>query len=351
MTRALITGTVHDLSETPISGVAIDVTASFSTSSLSTCTNPTDGTYQITGLPLNDPITVSANANGGCDYNNYGWETWQHVTVQDPTPITLTDSAKVASGIDFSLGTVPRAIEYLYFNLNTPILNDLAVRQAIAYGTDRQAMLDQAWRPYGITGMVQDSYLPEGQWGHAPDSALTLHAYDPELARATLTAAGWIDSDLDGVREKNGQELSLTFKTTSVPQRQKNGALFVANMLAIGIQIDPSYLAPSLFTAPDGDFYKSNFDIAELGNFECGSQEDTTCVPYAWFVTGNPGNVMGYSSAVADSIYASAMATTNLVDKQYYVIQHQAIISHDLPVLPLFKKVPGFMLYLPVAMR
>jgi hypothetical protein len=342
--QGIITGTVHDLSDTPITGVAIDVTANFSDTSLSACTDPATGTYRIEGLPLNDPITVFANENGGCDYNLYGWEHWQHVTVQAPTPITLTASAKTASGIDFSLGTVPRGIEFLFFNLARPFLNDLAVRQAIAYGTDRQAMLDQAWLPAGVTGEVQDSYLAEGQWGHAPDSALTLHPYDPDLARTTLAAAGWIDSDLDGVREKNGQELRLTFKTTWIPQRQDNGALFVSDMQAIGIQIDPFYLAPSLFTGPDGDFYKSNFDIAELGNVECGSLEDTTCVPYNMFVTGNSRNVMGYSSAVADTIYANALAAGNLEDKRYYVVQHQARISQDLPVLPLFKKIPGFII-------
>jgi hypothetical protein len=115
-------------------------------------------------------------------------------------------------------------------------------------------------------------------------------------------------------------------------------------MQAIGIHIDPSYQEQSLFTGPDGDFWKRNFDIAELSLFQCGSLEDTTCVPYDMFVTGNSRNVMGYSSAVADTIYTNALAAGNLEDKRYYVIQHQARISQDLPVLPLFKKIPGFII-------
>jgi hypothetical protein len=350
--EGVITGTVHDLRDTPITGVRIDVTANFSYGSSSTCSDAATGTYQITGLPLNDPIMVSANANGGCDNNNFGWELWQHVTVQAPTPITLTDSSRVASGINFSLGSIPRGIEYFFFNLNTPALSDKAVRTAIAYGTDRQRMLDQAWRPAGITGTVQNSYLPDDQWGHAPDSALTLYPYDPDLARSTLATAGWIDSDQDGVREKNGQELSLSFKTTWLQARQENGALFVADMQAIGIHLTPHYLNPSLFNAwPDGSFWKSDFDIAELATSSCGSLEDTTCVPYSMFVTGDPYNVMGYNSIPADTLYSNAQTASTLEDKRYFVIQHQVIISQDLPVLPLFKKIPGYLTCLPLVIR
>ena len=350
--QGIITGIVHDLSDTPITGVAIDVTATYTNGTLSTCTNPATGTYQIEGLPLNDPITVSANANGGCDNNNFGWEFWQHVTVQAPTPITLTDSTRVASGINFTLGSIPWGIEYFFFNLNTPALSDKAVRTAIAYGTDRQRMLDQAWRPAGITGTVQNSYLPDDQWGHAPNSALTLYHYDPDLARSTLATAGWIDSDQDGVREKNGQELSFSFKTTWLQARQENGALFVADMQAIGIQINPSYLEPNLLLGhPNGALWKGDFEIAEAGFFQCGSREDTTCVPYSMFVTGDSGNAMSYSSMVADSLYANAQAASTLDLKLFYVIQHQAIISQDLPVLPLFKKIPGYLTCLPLVIR
>jgi hypothetical protein len=342
--QGVIMGTVYDLGGAAITDLAVDVTANFSNGSLSTCTDPFSGKYQITGLPLNDPITVSANENGGCDFNLYGWERWQHVTVRDVTPITLTSAAKIAGGINFSLGTSPRGVEFLYFNLDNPFLGDPAVRQVIAYGTDRQTILDQAWLPYGATGMVQESYLAEGQWGHVPDPVLTLHPYDPQLARNTLEAAGWIDSDSDGVREKDGQELSFIFKTTTQPRRQTAGALFVADMQAIGIQITATYLPMATFVAPEGVFFTKDFDIAEMGNSVCGSLEDTTCVPYAWFVTGNAKNVMGYSSAIADTLYANAQAAGSLEDRRYYAIQHQIRVSQDLPVLPLFWYIPGFII-------
>jgi ABC-type transport system substrate-binding protein len=60
---------------------------------------------------------------------------------------------------------------------------------------------------------------------------------------------------------------------------------------------------------------------------------------------------MGYSSTVADSLYANAQAASNLNDTLYFVIQHQAIISQELPVFPLFKRVPGFFIHLPLVRR
>lgn len=44
-------------------------------------------------------------------------------------------------------------------------------------------------------------------------------SFDPDQARAELEAAGWVDTDGDGIREKNG--IKLTIRWLTYPSRQE----------------------------------------------------------------------------------------------------------------------------------
>jgi peptide/nickel transport system substrate-binding protein len=50
-------------------------------------------------------------------------------------------------------------------------------------------------------------------WAHDP--TIQPWPFDPDSARALLEAAGWVDTDGDGVREKDGRRLSFTMKTNN----------------------------------------------------------------------------------------------------------------------------------------
>jgi peptide/nickel transport system substrate-binding protein len=85
-----------------------------------------------------------------------------------------------------------------------PIFGDVAVRQAYAMGYDHDAVValagDGAARTIG-------AIPPVVGWAYAGD--IQAPAYDPEGAAALLESAGWIDSDGDGVREKDGVPLEF----------------------------------------------------------------------------------------------------------------------------------------------
>ena len=48
---------------------------------------------------------------------------------------------------------------------------------------------------------------------------LTTESYDPDGAKKVLEEAGWVDSDGDGIREKDGQKLEIRWLT--YPSRQE----------------------------------------------------------------------------------------------------------------------------------
>ena len=111
-----ISGTIYAAdSVTPLGGVPIDTNPG----GFGQCANP-DGTYTMSGLPLNTPIIVQGGGSqwGGCATLNYALEYWQNTfNYNDADPITLTSGGgENATGINFTLeeaGTVTGRITSL----------------------------------------------------------------------------------------------------------------------------------------------------------------------------------------------------------------------------------------------
>jgi peptide/nickel transport system substrate-binding protein len=91
------------------------------------------------------------------------------------------------------------------------------------------------------------------------------HPYDPEEARRVLEEAGWVDTDGDGIREKDGRRLSFKHSTTSGNQVRENlQVFFQSNLEDIGVEmIIENYPPATLFggCADDGIWGTSAFDM------------------------------------------------------------------------------------------
>ena len=138
--------------------------------------------------------------------------------------------------------------EGIYFNMGpkaNPAILDVSVRQAIAYATNRDAVVKDLL--LGKTGVAATD------WDNTPyvDPSLKPYAFDPEKAKSLLDAAGW-KAGADGVREKDGVKLSLKYGTTTREIRKDTQAVVQQNLKDIGIQVD-------LMNA-DSDTYFAGFD-------------------------------------------------------------------------------------------
>lgn len=103
---------------------------------------------------------------------------------------------------------------YCQMNFQSPVTSDAAVRKAIAMGIDKENFVNQLLNGYGYVGYgaFPDNFAFGGQ-------NVSTETYDPENAKAVLEEAGWVDSDGDGIREKNGQKLTVRWLT--YPSRQE----------------------------------------------------------------------------------------------------------------------------------
>ncbi len=76
-------------------------------------------------------------------------------------------------------------VAYVGFNISIPPTDNQKVREAIAYGLDRQAVVDNF---YSGRGVVAKEFMPPEVVGYADD--VTEYPYDPAKAKALLTEAG-----------------------------------------------------------------------------------------------------------------------------------------------------------------
>jgi peptide/nickel transport system substrate-binding protein len=86
------------------------------------------------------------------------------------------------------------------------LFTDPLVRQALHYALDRQLIADTVYLGYAIQA---DGTQPVLSQAYAPERTNTVYNYDPDMARSLLEQAGWVDSDGDGIVEKDGQKFSF----------------------------------------------------------------------------------------------------------------------------------------------
>jgi peptide/nickel transport system substrate-binding protein len=138
-----------------------------------------------------------------------------------------------------------------------PILNDLRVRQAIQYAINKQEIVDTLL--YGQVN-VGNSVVPSGAFGcPQPPSEFNL-----EKANALLDEAGWTVG-ADGIREKDGQRLSLKITSTSGNLlREQTEQVLVEMLKAAGIELVIDNVPSDVLFAgwdSDGLRKKGRFDI------------------------------------------------------------------------------------------
>lgn len=141
----------------------------------------------------------------------------------------------------------------IYLNLNKPIFQDKAVRQALLYAIDRQRLINDLLQGQGL---LATSPIEPGTWAY--DDALPQYPFDPEKAKALLDAAGWKDSG-EGVRRKGTDALTFTLITNDDPTRVAIANEIVKAWQAIGVQANvqsvptallvPNVLRPRQFEA------------------------------------------------------------------------------------------------------
>jgi len=218
----------------------------------------------------------------------------------------------------------------LFLNLRPEraVFRDRAVRQAVATAIDRGRVLDLA---IDGRGRVADTFLPPTSWAYAKDVKRYEHSMSE--ARAILDAAGWKDSDGDGIREKGGVALKLSIATSDEASRTGAGTQIVQDLTAVGIQAQ-------LRTLPFDQLVDTvarprDFDALLVGVTSAPDPD-----PYPFFHSSqskDPGyNFSGFSTLPIDRNLEAARRTSDREQRRALYEPVFRAIADEVPVVFLY---------------
>ena len=132
--------------------------------------------------------------------------------------------------------------EHFDLNVDDPILSDVNVRKAIAYGINYQDIINRVH--LGVRKVNNTLIFFPGSQYTKPNTFTP--GYDLAKAKQLLDQAGWTVG-ADGYRYKDGKKLTLELSTTTRQDRKDSAVVIQSQMKEIGIEIVPKFLASSYF--------------------------------------------------------------------------------------------------------
>jgi peptide/nickel transport system substrate-binding protein len=199
------------------------------------------------------------------------------------------------------------------WRIDRPPFNNKALRQAIAYGVDRNEFVAVM---LGGRGTVAKGPSPDIVWWHNP--ATRGFTYDPERAKRLLSEAGY----------PNG--FQTQFSTEDTPIALQFAQLLQAQLKRINVHITINPVNPT-------DIYQEYLSQKILwGRTDWTLRADPDGLLRILFYTGNYANSTGYSNATVDKLLDEGVATydRNARKKIYGQIEQQLI--DDVPYIWFF---------------
>lgn len=248
-----------------------------------------------------------------------------------PPFATLSPDAYQAMSEDpnFKVEKFPGAnIVYLQFNVESKPLDDARVRQAIACAINRESIVRDL-----LLGQAEiaHSILPKESWAY---SAGTQYAYDPARARALLDAAGFRPG-AGGMRF--AQPIVFKISSGNVATRQFAGVIQNSlKEIGIPVEIETLELNSLLDQLRNGQYQMTtsrwvggNQDPVFLKDLFASSEIPTQ-------QNRALRNRSRYKNAELDELLETAANTFDREQARTLYAQSQAIVSRDLPMLPLW---------------
>jgi peptide/nickel transport system substrate-binding protein len=217
------------------------------------------------------------------------------------------------------------SFNYFYVNQDaatTDLFTDIPLRQALMYALDRDLIAETVYQGFAIRA---DGTQPVLSIAYRPDAVETIYTFDPEMAGSLLEEAGWVDSDGDGVREKDGVKLSFEcFYSEGTATYEQQIPYMQQAWRDVGIEMIPSAIP-----------FPTLIDNAIAGNFQMA------VAGFSWSVDGGQGdmfrcnatpqdgfNGMRYCNEEYDALDEQQLRELD-VDKRIDLLTQQSNIVND----------------------
>ncbi|MEK0219141.1 ABC transporter substrate-binding protein [Bacillus proteolyticus] len=231
-----------------------------------------------------------------------------------------------AKGLQFANIQIETAasFNYIYMNNNKPYLKDKKVRQALIYGLDRKKYVDTALKGYGTVANVP---IHPTSWAYT-EEGVNKYEYDKEKAKKLLDEAGWKVGS-DGVREKDGQKLKLSYFG---PSSAKDSDLLIPiakeNYKEIGVEFNPEFMD---FNTMLSKVNKGDYDLASVATPITTDPSETA----GEYLSGVNKESLGYKNAKVDELIKKGIETVDIEKRKPIYKELYKELSDDPPVILL----------------
>jgi len=209
----------------------------------------------------------------------------------------------------------------LMMNVEKFPTSELAVRRAIAHSIDKQGLIDIVFNGFGTPAC---SALTPVMFGFDPASCDYL-PFDRELAASILEEAGWVDSDGDGVREKDGQRLTIEhYFRADNPQGSAMATYMQGDLATVGIEV-----------VLNGQTQAGYFDAVRSGQHNSQNWWDTWTDPDGMRVLFDSSRADGgtnrnrYRSEAMDAVLLEAASKADPAERVALYAEAQKIAADD----------------------
>ncbi|RQW81012.1 MAG: ABC transporter substrate-binding protein [Methanothrix sp.] len=238
-------------------------------------------------------------------------------------PYNEVESIGKMDGINVQTFQNPR-IYYLSFNFKHAPLDDAKVRQAIAYGIDKEAIVKYVL--FGVGKSAIGPFMPSFNWAN---QSLVAYELNVPKAKSLLEEAGWKDTDGDGIVDKDGKPLEISLYTWPQRPGQPPMAESIAGQLKdIGIKVKVDVID---YTVIDERRSKGDWDVV-LGAMNVAMVPDPSYILEMNFKTGGAWNY-GYSNSQVDKLLQEAATSTDQKERFDKFNKVQGIVQNELPII------------------
>jgi peptide/nickel transport system substrate-binding protein len=250
-----------------------------------------------------------------------------------PLPTSLSPDAIKALSADPNLNVqqFPGSnLNLLTLNVKEAPLDNVKVRQALAYAIDRESMIRDLVLGQG---KIAHSILPEESWAYTQGQ--TYH-YDPAMAKKLLDDAGFRDPDGDGPEMRFAKPILFRISGSSSSARQYSGVIQnYLKQVGVPVSIETSELNVLFENLRRGQFQMT------YGQWVGGNQDPifyrdlfaTSEIPTETRASRNRSR---YSNPELDAILTEAVNTYDHTKTAPLYAKAQEIVSRDVPVIPLW---------------
>lgn len=231
-----------------------------------------------------------------------------------------------------------REVEYIAWNNIDPelagkgksvphkLFGSSAVRTALSHAVNAREILDEYLYNFGMPAASPVSPIFKK---YINPEMLDNFPHDIQRAKNILAAEGWVDTDRDGVLEKNGKSFSFKLSIPAGKPRREFAAAFIKNNLKeIGIDVEVETLEFGVF-------------IEKLFNKELDAWIASNYMPLpldlepVWHSSA-PFNLISYSNPKTDLIIEKLKTSVPQLEKEKLLKEFQEIIYKDQPITFLY---------------